>query len=697
MSKNVFIATSEPYSGKSVIAIGLVNMLLGKTKKVGYFKPIINAGPNEKKDDHIASVTEYFGLSENYDDTFAFTRAQALQMIQNQSQGEMIDVIISKFKKLEEIYDFTVVEGSDFVGEGIAFEFDANISIAKNLAAPAIIVTSGEHKTTAQIVTAALTVFQNYQAREVQVLAIVVNRVNPDQAEDVKQLLAIQLHNDVVITVIPFVKSLNSPTLQEIKEHLGGILLFGEDQLANQADHFITGAMQVDNFLNYLKENVLIVTPGDRADIIICALQANLSTGYPKISGIVLTGGFEPGAAMMQLIQGSPNIIPIISVKTGTFETSAKIGAIQSSMTPGNRKKIQLAIDVFEKFVDVKALDEKMITFKPEKITPHMFQYQLTKWAKSEIKHIVLPEGNEDRILKAAARLIDQKIVQLTLLGDPVEIATSIKRLGLSLDLNSIRIIDPVKSEFYADYVQTFYELRKHKNIELEMAKDTMTDVSYFGTMMVYKGHADGMVSGAVHTTQHTIRPALQFVKTRPGISVVSSVFFMCLPDRVCVFGDCAVNPNPTAEQLAEIAISSAESSQRFGIEPKVAMLSYSSGTSGEGEEVEKVRRATEIVKQKRPNLKVEGPIQYDAAVDPVVGHQKLPDSEVAGKATVLIFPDLNTGNNTYKAVQRETGALAIGPMLQGLNKPVNDLSRGCTVDDIFNTVIITAIQSQQK
>jgi phosphate acetyltransferase len=227
------------------------------------------------------------------------------------------------------------------------------------------------------------------------------------------------------------------------------------------------------------------------------------------------------------------------------------------------------------------------------------------------------------------------------------------------------------------------------------MAYDLMTDVSYFGTMMVHKGHADGMVSGAVHTTLHTIRPALQFIKTKPGVSLVSSIFFMCLPDRVSVFGDCAVNPNPTAEQLAEIAISSAESSQRFGIEPRVAMLSYSSGTSGEGEEVEKVRRATELVRQKKPDLKVEGPIQYDAAVDPLVGRQKLPQSEVAGQASVLIFPDLNTGNNTYKAVQRETGALAIGPMLQGLNKPVNDLSRGCTVEDIFNTVVITAIQAQ--
>jgi len=697
MSKNVFIATSEPYCGKSIIVLGLVNMLLGKTRKVGYFKPIINADPREKKDDHIAAVTEYFGLSVNYEDAFAFTRSQALQMIQNKGQGEMIDIIISKFKKLEEAFDFTVVEGSDFVGEGTAFEFDANISIAKNLAAPVIIIISGENKTTAQAVTATLSVFNNFQARDVQVLAVVVNKVNSEQAEDVKQLLAAQLRGEIIIAVIPLEISLKSPTMGEIIERLGGKLLFGGDQLDNQVDHFITGAMQVPNFLNYLKENVLIVTPGDRGDIIISGLQANLSTSYPKISGIVLSAGFEPEEPLMRLIQGSPSIMPIISVKTGTFETSADLGAIQSRITSGNRKKIQLAMDVFEKYVDVKALDEKLITFKPEGITPHMFQYQLTKWAKNEIEHIVLPEGNEDRILKAAARLVDQKIVELTLLGDPAEITASVKRLGLALDLNSIRIIDPVKSAYYEDYVQTFYELRKHKNVELEMARDTMTDVSYFGTMMVYKGHADGMVSGAVHTTQHTIRPALQFVKTKPGISVVSSVFFMCLPDRVCVFGDCAVNPNPTAEQLAEIAISSAESSRRFGIEPKVAMLSYSSGTSGEGEEVEKVRRATGIVKQKRPDLKVEGPIQYDAAVDPVVGHQKLPDSEVAGKATVLIFPDLNTGNNTYKAVQRETGALAIGPMLQGLNKPVNDLSRGCTVDDIFNTVIITAIQSQQK
>ena len=290
----------------------------------------------------------------------------------------------------------------------------------------------------------------------------------------------------------------------------------------------------------------------------------------------------------------------------------------------------------------------------------------------------------------------ETNVVDLTILGNKEEIKSAVKRLNLSFDLNTVNIINPVESPLFEEYVETLYELRKAKNVNHEMARDLMTDVSYFGTMMVYKGHADGMVSGALHTTQHTIRPALQFVKTKPNVSTVSSVFFMCLEDRVCVFGDCAVNPNPTSEELAEIAISSAESSLMFGIDPKIAMLSYSSGTSGQGEDVEKVRKATEIVKRLRPDLKVEGPIQYDAAVDPAVGKQKMPNSQVAGQASVLIFPDLNTGNNTYKAVQRETGALAIGPMLQGLNKPVNDLSRGCTVDDIYNTVIITAIQAQQ-
>ena len=696
MTKTIFITSAEQYSGKSIVALGLVNMLLGKAQKIGYFKPIINYSPAEKKDVHIETIVNYFNLPVQYEDTFAFTGPEVKHLIETNNQGEIIDTIIRKFKQLEESYDFTVVEGTDFLGDGTAFEFDINVSIAKNLGVPIIMVVSGEGKTTAQVINSALTTLRNFEAREVQIIAMVVNKVSPEQADDVRELLMGQLPSDLILAVIPEDKSLKNPTMQEIYENLGGKLLFGEQELTNQVDNFVTGAMQVPNFLNHIKDNLLIVTPGDRGDIIICALQANLSVNYPRVAGIVLTAGSEPEEPILRLIQGLQTVVPIIAVKNGTFQTTTQIGAIKSRITPDNTKKIQLAIDTFERYMDVPALDQKIITFSPEGIPPHMFQYQLVKWAKRQKKHIVLPEGNDDRILRAAARLINQDVVDLTILGNAVEIASAIKRMGLNLDVSRLRIINPVESEYYEEYVQTLYELRKNKNVELEMAYDLMTDVSYFGTMMVYKGHADGMVSGAVHTTLHTIRPALQFVKTKPGVSIVSSVFFMCLPDRVSVFGDCAVNPNPTAEQLAEIAISSAESSQRFGIEPRIAMLSYSSGTSGEGAEVEKVRRATELVKQKRTDLKVEGPIQYDAAVDSEVGKQKLPNSEVAGQGNVLIFPELNTGNNTYKDVQRETGALAIGPMLQGLNKPVNDLSRGCTVDDIFNTVVITAIQSQE-
>jgi len=697
MIKTVFITSTEPHSGKSIISIGLINMLLGKAQKIGYFKPIISQSQPQKKDGHIDTILSYFGLPMNYEDTYAFTWQEAMRQMETEKQGEMLDTIIHKFKYLEGKYDFTVVEGTDYEGEGAAFEFEINAQIAKNLLAPVIIVIPGEDKTTSQVVNGVLTAIHNFDAREVQVLAVVANKINPEHVRDIEDLLKAQLPSEILLTVIPEDRGLKSPTMKEIYEKLNGKLLFGKEHLSNHADHFVTGAMQVPNFLNYIKENVLILTPGDRGDIIISALQANLSTSYPKIAGIILTAGYEPEEPILRLINGLQTVVPIIAVKNGTFETSNEVGAIRSKITPDNTKKIQLAIDTFNKYIDIAGLDKQFVTFKPSGITPRMFQYQLMEWAKSAKKHIVLAEGTDERILKATGRLVSQGIVDITLLGKAEEIQAIIKRQNINLDLSKVKIIYPPDAVKYDDYVNTLYELRKSKNVTLEMARDLMTDAAYFGTMMVYKGDADGMVSGAVNTTLHTIRPALQFIKTKPGISLVSSVFFMCLPDRVSVFGDCAVNPNPTAEQLAEIAISSADSSKRFGIEPRVAMLSYSSGTSGEGEDVDKVRKATEIVREKRPDIKVEGPIQYDAAVDPVIGQSKLPGSEVAGRASVLIFPDLNTGNNTYKAVQRETGALAIGPMLQGLKKPVNDLSRGCTVDDVFNTVIITAIQCQDK
>lgn len=697
MTNAIYIATSEPYSGKSVVALGLMNMLSSKAKRIAYFKPIVDDDPvKQKKDSTIQTIIRYFELEQDYVASYAFTRTEVFHLINMNKEADIIDAIIRKYKVLEESYDFVLIEGSDFIGEGTAFEFDLNVSIAKNLGVPVIIVHAGEGKTIHEVSGALRTAHNSFNDKEVQVLGVIANKIDSSQAFELTTLLKEHLPARTIKSVIPGIKELSNPTMQEIYETLKGKLLFGENKLTNQVDNAIVGAMMLRNFLTRLRENTMVVTPGDRADIIISALQANISKNYPPVAGLVLTGGLLPDEPVLDLIEGLDSKVPIITTEKGTFETTNLIGSVQSRIYPDNTAKIELAINTFERYVDTKELDQRIITFEPEGITPRMFQYQLIKRAKTSRKHIVLPEGNDDRILTAAARLINQDIVDLTVIGNKDEIHAAVKRLALSVDINKFNIIKPTESEHFQDFVETFFDLRKEKGVNMDMARDMMSDVSYFGTMMVYKGIADGMVSGAVHTTQHTIRPALQFVKTKPGVSVVSSVFFMCLPDRVSVFGDCAVNPNPTAEQLAEIAISSAESSLMFGIEPKIAMLSYSSGTSGQGEEVEKVRKATEIVKAKRPDLKIEGPIQYDAAVDPTVGQQKMPDSDVAGQASVLIFPDLNTGNNTYKAVQRETGALAIGPMLQGLNKPVNDLSRGCTVDDIFNTVVITAIQAQE-
>ncbi|MCJ7757966.1 MAG: phosphate acetyltransferase [Gillisia sp.] len=695
MNKGIYIATLESHSGKSLISLGLMRTLLGKTVKVGYFRPIIDDLEIGKRDNHIDTVLSYFDLKMPYEDTFAFTRSEIIHKRNEGESGEIIDTIIRKYKKLEDEFDFVLVEGSDFSGEGNVFEFDVNVLIAKNLGIPVIIVASGKNKTKEVLMGNLQMAYHAFINKDVRVMSIVCNKIEQENLQIALDGMREFLPKEVGVFAIPLIETLVNPTLKEILEALNGKVLFGKEYLDNQTGNFGVGAMQLRNYLNHLKNESLVITPGDRADIILGALQANVSSNYPRISGIILTGGLIPEDTILKLIDGLSQIVPIISVEDGTFNVANAIGSIKSNIYANSIQKIETSISTFEKHVLFDPLVEQLINFNPRGITPRMFQYSLVKRAQQAKKHIVLPEGTDERILTAASRLIAMDLVDITLLGDKETIRRKIENLGIQLDLDKVEIIDPPTSPNFEDYAETYYELRKHKNVNLDIAKDRMSDVSFFGTMMIYKGHADGMVSGATHTTQHTIIPALQFIKTRPGVSVVSSVFFMCLEDRVSVFGDCAINPNPTAEQLAEIAISSAESSKAFGIEPKIAMLSYSSGTSGKGEDVDRVRSATEIVKQLRPDLKVEGPIQYDAAVDMTIGKSKLPDSEVAGQASVLIFPDLNTGNNTYKAVQRETGALAIGPMLQGLNKPVNDLSRGCTVDDVFNTVILTAIQAQ--
>ena len=695
MSKAIYIATTEAHSGKSLISLGLMRMLLGKTAKVGYFRPIINDYEGNKKDNHIDTICSYFNLDTPYEDCFAFKRSEVIAKKNAGKGNEIIDFIIDKYKKLESKYDFILIEGSDFSGENAIIEFDINILIAKNLGVPVIIVGSGSNKTIEDFIASIQLTYNGFSKENVNILAVIANKIDLENIELVNDSIKLITKKSTIVNVIPKVYDLDYPTVNEISEGLKAKVLFGEKYINNQVASFGVGAMQLRNYLTHLKDKNLVITPGDRADIILGVLQANQSDNYPTVSGIVLTGGIIPDQSILDLIEGLNDVVPILSVKQGTFAVTNLVGSIKSKIFKNNRSKILLSLDTFDKYIESKEITDRLITHKSDSITPRMFQYNLLQKAKKARKRIVLPEGLDSRILIATSRLVNMDIVDITLIGDEKLIKQKVSSLGLTIDYDKLEIINPVESTNFDDYANTLYELRKHKNVNMDMARDMVTDVSYFGTMMTLKGHADGMVSGAIHTTQHTIRPALQLIKTKPGVSVVSSVFFMCLADRVSVFGDCAVNPNPNAEQLSEITISSAKSSEAFGIKAKVALLSYSSGTSGKGEEVEKVREATRLVREKQPNILIEGPIQYDAAVDMEIGMSKLPNSKVAGQATVFIFTDLNTGNNTYKAIQRETGALAIGPMLQGLNKPVNDLSRGCTVEDIYNTVLLTAVQAQ--
>ncbi len=697
MIKSIFISSAEPYSGKSLITLGVYETILRKTPKVAFFKPIIRDQADGEKDKNIELICSRYNLTQSYEESFVYYRKDAQKLLGKGQLDEFVDTILQKYKALEEKNDFVIVEGSDYIGEGSYFEFDINALVAKNLGLPVLIIGQGLGRVLDEILNPLTMAIETFNHQDTKILGVIINRVTQGRKKELIKAMKQQLPNiSGFHSVVPVDPVLSSPTLQEVANQLGAHVLFGKDKLDNLATSFQSVAMQLNNYLKMMKGGSVAITPGDRLDILMGALQANSSQNFPSISGIVLTGGFEPPKEVFKLLDGLPDVFPVLSVKEFTFQTSVNAGNISSSITNSSHRKINLALELFDKHVDLKAFEERVVSTQAAGMTPKMFIYQLQKLAAGNRKRIVLPEGNDERVLKAVEILQKKDVVDVVVLGQTEEVKRLANSLGLIIDFKKTPIIDPNNSVKSEGYAKELYKLRKEKGVSLEMAKDLMHDVSYFGTMMVHKGEADGMVSGAAHTTQHTIRPALQFIKTKPGYKVVSSVFFMLLDDRVVAYGDCAVNPNPTAEELAEIAISSAETTQRFGIEPKVALLSYSSGDSGKGEEVEKVRNATKLFKEKAPQFKVEGPIQYDAAVDASVGRKKLPDSEVAGQATVLVFPDLNTGNNTYKAVQRETGAIAIGPVLQGLNKPVNDLSRGCLVEDIVNTVIITAIQAQE-
>lgn len=696
MSRNLFITTTDGEGGKKVITLGIMELLIRYTGKVAYYRPIVGVRKNKSLHDHFNLIKDYFKIDLTDEQMCGYTFDEAEKLVSSGRYDEFIGGIVSKYKALEETHDFILMEGSDFAQETSSFEMDINVRVASAIGCPVLLVTQAKNREMYNVLQSIRVANETFRAEHVNIMGTIVNRVNEERVENYSKILHEQpdLKNQY-LAVLPERKILSTPSLGEIVKSLDATVLCGEEQLNRQVNHFTIGTMNLENFLWGLAPGTLIITTGDRFDIILGANIIHQSKNLPDVAGILLTVEKEMDNIMLDLIRGLKNPLPILVVPKTIYETTNHMDEIHVDILPENTHKITTALSLFDSRIDGEALVQRISEAKTDKMTPKMFEYTLIQKAKSRKMHIVLPEGEDDRILRAAEALNSRGVVRLTILGLDDKVQTRIQELGLNLD--GVQIIDPRENRYFEGYAQILYEQRKHKGIGLEDARTSLKDVNYFGTMMVYTGDADGMVSGAAHSTAETIRPGFQIIKTKTGVPIVSSVFLMCLEDRVLVYGDCAVNPDPNSEELAHIAIQSAETGMRFNIEPRVAMLSYSTGSSGSGSDVEKVREATRIAQELRPDLLIDGPIQYDAAVSKKVASQKMPDSRVAGQATVFIFPDLNTGNNTYKAVQRETGAIAIGPILQGLKKPVNDLSRGCTVPDIINTVTITAIQSQHQ
>lgn len=695
MAKSLYIASINARSGKSIIILGIMELLLRYLRKVGFFRPIIYSGGAMEKDHDINLVLSHYYLGLGYEESYGVTHHHAQKLINSGKQAQLMEIILNKYKQLEEKCDFVLCEGTDVIAGHGAFGLDMNAAIAANLGCPVFVTANGCKSSVEDIAGLCHLAIETLEDRGGDIMGFFVNRADKAAKDDILAVLKENINiPDGLFYVIVEEKSLFSPTMSDVKEWLDAKVLYGAKDLDNRIDGYVIAAMQVSNFLNYIKQGNLILTPADRPDVILGAMASRISTAYPDISGIVLTGGQAPPESIRRLVEGWEGIpVPILLAENSTFPTVSSLYELRGKIDPDNPGKIASALGVFESNIDTDELKNKLVSRKSVKITPQMFEYNLIQKARKRRQHIVLPEGTGERILRAVDILLRRDVCEITLLGKEDEIKKRISSLGL--DLPGVNIVQPDKSFLFDEYVEIYCELRKNKGVNRDMARDAMMDETYFGTMMTHMGDADGMVSGSVHTTAQTIRPAFQIIRTRPGSPVVSSVFLMCLKDRVLVFGDCAVNPNPTAEQLSAIAAASAQTARVFGIEPRVAMLSYATGGSGSGQDVEKVILATRLAREKYPDLLLEGPLQYDAAIDPIVARTKLPKSRVAGRATVFVFPDLNTGNNTYKAVQRASEhSLAIGPVLQGLNKPVNDLSRGCTIPDIVNTVAITAIQA---
>ncbi|WP_454041242.1 phosphate acetyltransferase [Cellulosimicrobium sp. Marseille-Q8652] len=688
-ARSIYIASPEGETGKSTIALGVLDLLARKVQRVGVFRPVTRAAGPDVQDYVLELLLAHDGVD--------LTAEQAIGVTYEDVHADpeaALSRIVARYHDVAKVCDVVVVVGTDYTDVAGPTELSFNARVAANLGAPVLLVVSGKGRTPDAVGNLIEVSVAELRSQHAQPIGVVANRVTPADLDAVRALLAAPGTDGVAGWAVPEDPFLDAPTVRTLMEAVGGTLAFGEEALlAREATDLLVGAMSFEHLLDRLTEGAVVITPGDRVDILIGLLAAHAASGFPSLAGVILNGGFFPPESTARLVADLDPSLPIIRTDLGTFRSASAAAQARGRVTKDSQRKVDTALALFEQSVDGAALLAGLDVPRPEVVTPLMFEYELLSRARADRKHVVLPEGDDDRILRAASTLLGRQVADLTILGDEQRVRARAAELGL--DIDAATVLSPHDPEHVERFAAEYARLRAHKGITLDEARERVQDVSYFGTMMVHLGLADGMVSGAKHTTAHTIKPSFEIIKTQPGVSVVSSVFLMCLEDRVLVYGDCAVIPDPTAEQLADIAISSAATAAQFGVDQRVAMLSYSTGESGSGADVDKVRRGTALVRERRPDLFVEGPIQYDAAVDASVAASKMPGSDVAGRATVFIFPDLNTGNNTYKAVQRSAGAVAVGPVLQGLNKPVNDLSRGALVQDIVNTVAITAIQAQ--
>ncbi|QES48165.1 phosphate acetyltransferase [Streptomyces venezuelae] len=689
MTRSVYVTGIDRGDGRQVVELGIMELLTRQTGRVGVYRPLLHDGPDRL----FELLKARYRLDQDPSTAFGMEYQEASAILAEKGTDELVSQLVDRYHRAARAYEVMLVLGTDYAATSLPDELALNARLANELGAVVIPVVGGTRQTAESVRAETRNAYRAYESLGCEVVAMVVNRVAAEDRETIAERLAARL--PVPCYVLPDDKSLAAPTVAQITRELGGEVLLGDEAgLARDALDFVFGGAHLPNFLNALTPGCLVVTPGDRSDLVVGALAAHTS-GTPPIAGVLLTLNERPAPHILTMAARLAPGTPVVSVAGNSFPTAAELFSLQSRLNSATPRKLETALGLFERHVATGELRDLLSVARSERVTPMMFEHELLEQARSERRRVVLPEGTEERVLRAADVVLRRGVCDLTLLGDTQAVRK--KAADLGVDISGAEIVDPAVSPLRERFAEYYAKARAHKGMTVELANDVVTDVNYFGTLMVQEGLADGMVSGSVHSTAATIRPAFEIIKTRPDAAIVSSVFFMCLADKVLVYGDCAVNPDPDAEQLADIAVQSAATAAAFGVEPRIAMLSYSTGTSGSGADVDKVRKATEIVRARHPELLIEGPIQYDAAVDADVAATKLPDSEVAGRATVLIFPDLNTGNNTYKAVQRSAGAVAVGPVLQGLRKPVNDLSRGALVQDIVTTVAITAIQAQAQ